>query len=493
MQLRRKLQLVLGGLGGVMLLTGFVAGLTLWELRGALPPSPDALPRTDRLLTRGLWIVGGATAVGLLGVALGTRWVLGALRRSLRVLWTAVEHVQAGRLEQRVPVEVEDEIGRVARALNRMTQTLSENTVSRSYLQAILDSMAELLFVVGDDGRIRRANRAALDALGLSHATLCGAPLARYFDADPLPPGPAAPPGPGSGAAPAASPTADATEDRVVERRLVPPEAAPRPVLVSRATLRGAGDGEGSLVCVAQDISARKEAERRLQRSLEEKSVLLREVQHRVKNNLQVILSLLHVQAQAVEDPDARRRFEDSVRRVRSIAAIHEQLYASSDVSRVAFGTYLDRLANRLLDAHRSRAVAVRVDAAADATLPVTLAVPAGLIVNELVSNALEHAFPEGREGTVTVQFRTEASTATLVVEDDGAGAEASGFASPGEGPSEGSSSTAPSLGLRLVRGLVRQLRGSLDVSADAGVRAVVTFPIDDEDTRSPPAEPRPG
>jgi PAS domain S-box-containing protein len=491
MQLRRKLQLVLGGLGGVMLLTGFVAGLTLWELREALPPSPDALPRTDRLLTRGLWIVGGATAIGLLGGALGTRWVLGALRRSLRVLWTAVEHVQAGRLEQRVPVEVEDELGHVARALNRMTQTLSENTVSRSYLQAILDSMAELLFVVGDDGRIRRANRAALDALGLSHATLRGAPLARYFDADPLPAEMASPPGSGSRAA--ASPTADTEEGRVVERRLVPPDAPPRPVLVSRATLRGAGDGEGTLVCVAQDISARKEAERKLQRSLEEKSVLLREVQHRVKNNLQVILSLLHVQAQAVDDPDARRRFEDSLRRVRSIAEIHEQLYASSDFSRVAFGTYLDRLANRILDAHRSRTVAVQVDADADATLPVTLAVPAGLIVNELVSNALEHAFPEGREGTVTVQFRAGASSATLVVEDDGAGAEGAAFASPEESSSEGSSSNAPSLGFRLVRGLVRQLRGSLDVSVDAGVRAVVTFPIDDEDAIFPPAEPRSG
>jgi two-component sensor histidine kinase len=244
---------------------------------------------------------------------------------------------------------------------------------------------------------------------------------------------------------------------------------------------------------VAQDISARKEAERKLQRSLEEKSVLLREVQHRVKNNLQVILSLLHVQAQAVDDPDARRRFEDSLRRVRSIAEIHEQLYASSDFSRVAFGTYLDRLANRILDAHRSRTVAVQVDADADATLPVTLAVPAGLIVNELVSNALEHAFPEGREGTVTVQFRAGASSATLVVEDDGAGAEGSAFASPEESSSEGSSSNAPSLGFRLVRGLVRQLRGSLDVSVDAGVRAVVTFPIDDEDAIFPPAEPRSG
>jgi two-component sensor histidine kinase len=263
-------------------------------------------------------------------------------------------------------------------------------------------------------------------------------------------------------------------------------------VLVSRAALRGTGDTGETFVCVAQDISARKEAERELQRSLEEKNVLLREVQHRVKNNLQVILSLLHVQAQAVRDPDARRRFEDSLRRVRSIAAIHEQLYASSDFARVEFGTYLDRLTKRLLDAHRSQAVSVQVDADDDATLPVTLAIPAGLIVNELVSNALEHAFPEDRAGTIAVQFRTDASTATLVVEDDGTGTNASIFAS-GASPERSSSGGRPpnsvssddsSLGVRLVRGLVRQLRGSMDVQTDPGVRVVVRFPIDTGDSR---------
>jgi two-component sensor histidine kinase/HAMP domain-containing protein len=539
MPLRRKLHLILGGLGGLMLLTGFVAGLTLWELRAPLSASPDALPRTDRLLMRGLWIVGGATAVGLLLVALGGRWILGALRRSLQGLWTTIEHVQAGRLAPPVSSGVEDEFGRLARALRRMTQTLSEHTVSRSYLQAILDSMAELLFVVGDDGRILRANQAALNALGLSHSALRGSPLARYFDADPLSAPPDTPPEPVSPAdsagAPATEPDDGSTVERAVERRLLPPDAAARPVLVSRAALRGAGDEDGTLVCVAQDISVRKEAERRLERSLEEKSVLLREVQHRVKNNLQVILSLLHVQAQAVRDPDARRRFGDSLQRVRAIAAIHEQLYGAGDVSRIAFGTYLTRLTHHLRDAHRSRAVSVRVEADADATLPVTQAIPAGLIVNELVSNALEHAFPAGHAGTVTVRFHLDASTATLIVADDGVGARgsivglhAAGEAAGGEAtggettgspvsegrapngpssspPSSNSPSSRPSssdhppsgrpssggttLGLRLVRGLVRQLRGTLDVRVDAGVQAVVTFPVGDADASPSPPE----
>jgi PAS domain S-box-containing protein len=439
MSLQRKVQLVVSGLalGGVV--AGGVAGLTLWYVQASAAPLLPESPTT--LLRRSLWLVVGTTGLVLVIAAAVGRWLLSSLRNSLDVLRTAVEQVQAGRLGAQVSVDADDELGRLAQSLNRMTTTLSQRTVSRDYLHAVLDSMAELLFVVDTEGRVRHANEAAADALDHSAADLRGTRLAPYFDADPL---------------------AD-QGDGPAERRLTPTDTPSRPVLVSRSTLQGAAADEGSLVCVAQDISDRKAAEEKLRRSLEEKEVLLREIHHRVKNNLQVISSLLHAQARDVESAPVQERFEETRERIRSMAAIHEQLYQSDDLSRVDFDGYLEVLLDELFRSHRADRIDRVLEAKAQ-PLPIDQAIPAGLIVNELVSNALEHAFPNGQGGTVSVTFRAEAEEASLVVADDGSGAEAL--------DAEGS------LGLRLVRGLTRQLRGTVSTDTEAGVTVTITFPI---------------
>ena len=442
MSLRRKIQVVVASLALGAGIAGGVAALVLWYVQVAAGPLLADVPETARLVRRGLWLVVGATGLVLVVAAAAGWWLISSLRHSLDVLRTAVEQVQAGRLGAQVSVDTGDELGRLAQSLNRMTTTLSRRTVSRDYLHAVLDSMAELLFVIDADGRIRHANEAAADALDRSTADLRGTRLAPYFDADPL-----------------------AEEaDGLVERRLTLTDSDSRPVLVSRSTLKGAAADEGSLVCVAQDISDRKAAEEKLRRSLEEKEVLLREIHHRVKNNLQVISSLLHAQARDVETASVQERFEETQERIRSMAAIHEQLYQSDDLSRVEFAEYLEVLMEELFRSHRTDHIARTLEAEAQ-PLPVDQAIPAGLIVNELVSNALEHAFPDGQDGTASVTFRTDAGEAQLVVADDGCGAEAL--------DDEGS------LGLRLVRGLTRQLRGSLSTETEAGVTVTVTFPID--------------
>ena len=444
MSLQRTIQWVFVGAGLCLLAVGGSAVVTLWSVRSSVVPalsasSPPVLPLFDR----GLWLVGGATVLGLLGLGAGGAWLLSSLRRSLNSLRTAVEHVRTGRLDATVAIDTADELGRLAKALSRTTTTLSRRTVSRTYLHAVLDSMAELLFVVGADGEVRHANRAAADALGQPPSTLRGTPLARYFDDDPR----------------------SAPDNGTVERTLAPlnDDRPPRPVLVSRSTLSGAGAPDGTLVCVAQDISDRKAAEEKLRRSLDEKEVLLREIHHRVKNNLQVVSSLLHAQARDVDAAAVAARFEDTRERIRSMAAIHEQLYQTDDVSRVDFDAYLEGLVDELFRSHRTRTIEreLHVDAA---TLPIDQAIPAGLIVNELVANALEHAFPDGGPGTVAVRFHTTPNDATLHVEDDGRGTNAL----------EGSSS----LGLRLVRGLTRQLRGTLTAHTDDGVAVTITFPL---------------
>jgi PAS domain S-box-containing protein len=263
MLLRRKMELTVAGLATGTLVSGFVAGLTLWYVRAGLDGTALAsVP--DALFARGLWIVGGATVVTVGGAVVAGWWLLRSFRHSVDVLQTAVEHVQTGRLDHDLDIDAPDELGRLARSLNRMTTTLSQHTVSRSYLHAVLDSMAELLFVVDADGRIERANQAAADVLGQSTDALRGTRLADHFDTNPL-----ASDGPST-----------------VECTLQPADGSERPVIVSRSQLQGAAPGDGDIVCVAQDISERKAIENELRRSLDEKEVLLREVHHRVKNNL---------------------------------------------------------------------------------------------------------------------------------------------------------------------------------------------------------------
>ncbi|WP_263786375.1 sensor histidine kinase [Salinibacter grassmerensis] len=440
MSFRRKILLVVFGLAVGAVVTGGVAGLTLWYVQvGAAPFLADA-PELNALLRRSLWLVGGVTGVLALGAAVAGRWLLASFRQSLQVLRDAVEQVRTGRLDAQVSVDPDDELRRLAQALNRMTTTLSQQTVSRDYLQAVLDSMAELLFVVDPDGRIRRVNAAAAEALGRSASALRGTALDDHFNTDPL----------------------TSSAEGAVERILAPTNGPERPVLVSRSALERTDATQGTLVCVAQDISERKATEEKLRRSLEEKEVLLREIHHRVKNNLQVISSLLNAQARDVEISSVEDRFAETQDRIRSMASIHEQLYQSGDLARVEFDAYLEGLLDDLFRSHRTDHIDRTLEADAQ-PLSVDQAIPAGLIVNELVTNALEHAFPTGQSGTVAVTFYADEGTARLAVADDGRGT---------DGLDENGS-----LGLRLVRGLTRQLRGTLSTDLDDGVTVTITFP----------------
>jgi two-component sensor histidine kinase len=158
--------------------------------------------------------------------------------------------------------------------------------------------------------------------------------------------------------------------------------------------------------------------------SLREKEVLLKEIHHRVKNNLQVISSLLSLQARYLPDPAARQIFRASQHRVQSIALVHEKLYQSADLSHVDFSDYTVALLDNLFETFDAgpRGISKVVDIGA-IRLSVDIAIPCGLIVNELVTNALKHAFPGGREGTVRVILREGADGALdLTVGDDGVG-----------------------------------------------------------------------
>jgi two-component sensor histidine kinase/ABC-type amino acid transport substrate-binding protein len=217
------------------------------------------------------------------------------------------------------------------------------------------------------------------------------------------------------------------------------------------------------------DLSERKKAEEELVRSLEEKELLLREVHHRVKNNLQVICSLINLQMNAGSRSAANKSLLiDIESRVRAMSLVHEILYRSDSFSSVDFATYIDSLCDHLLEAYSADRDAVRLRTSiAELSLPLEKAIPCGLIVNELVVNSLKHAFPDGRRGSIEVSLaRTCDGQASLVVRDDGTGLPAAEDAS------------GPTIGMNLVRTLAAQLGGEFEASGGKGTTARVTFPV---------------
>jgi two-component sensor histidine kinase len=224
-----------------------------------------------------------------------------------------------------------------------------------------------------------------------------------------------------------------------------------------------------------REIDGRKRVEGQLKASLKEKEVLLQEIHHRVKNNMQVISSLLNLQSGYVEDPQALEVFQESQHRVRSMALIHEKLYQSENLAQIDFGEYIRSLVTSLSRSYSARAGDITLDIRADdVPLGIDTAVPCGLILNELVSNALKYAFPDGRAGQVRVELTADDDRrVTLTVGDDGVGF-----------PEGLDFRGTTSLGLQLVNTLVDQLEGSIELNNGRGTEFKITFSVPNQTVR---------
>ena len=215
------------------------------------------------------------------------------------------------------------------------------------------------------------------------------------------------------------------------------------------------------------EINEKLLAEERLKTSLHEKEVLLREIHHRVKNNLQIITSLLFLQAEHIRDPVLVGALTDSQARVKSMALVHEKLYQSHNLSSVDFQAYLENLVANLLIAYNIDRMKVRVTISAkDLRLPLNPAISLGLMMNELISNSLKYAFPGSRTGNLVITGTGDAETIRVRVQDDGVGI-----------PEDFDWVNAKSLGLHLVRMLSRQLKGTVVLSRNPGTEFAITLP----------------
>ncbi len=248
-------------------------------------------------------------------------------------------------------------------------------------------------------------------------------------------------------------------------------EARLSPIRNSAGTVIGA-------LGLSQDITERKQAEEQIQASLREKEVLLREVHHRVKNNFQIIVSLLSLQARNIESDDTTRIFNDSINRIRAMALVHESLYRSSDISEIDFASYIRTISEEIFDNYASidRRPEFRLDID-EIRLAVDQAIPCGLIVNELITNSLKYAFPAGSEpGRVMVSLKCcENDTASLMVADDGVGM-----------PEGFSAAQSQTLGIELVMLLAKQIQGSWAIDRAGGTAWSITFPRHKRQAQSP-------
>jgi PAS domain S-box-containing protein len=218
-----------------------------------------------------------------------------------------------------------------------------------------------------------------------------------------------------------------------------------------------------------RDVTHRVESERSIRQSLAEKETLIKEIHHRVKNNLQIVTSLLHLQTQFIQDPDMLARLQESQDRIHTMALVHEKIYQSKDLSRIDFKDYLEALTRHISNSYRNPLIKLSQSLPAeDVYVGIDTAVPCGLIVNEVLTNAYKHAFKPGSAGSVELVLAVTDDTATLTIADSGKGLPNTDI----------QAYQSASLGMQLVDALVHQLRGRLDVQNAPGARFVLSFKL---------------
>ncbi len=233
-------------------------------------------------------------------------------------------------------------------------------------------------------------------------------------------------------------------------------------------------DGEllGS-VHIARDITERRKMEKKLEKALHDKEILMKEIHHRVKNNLMMISSLLNIQSHYINDPDVKDLFTESQNRARSMALLHKELYESGDMKDIELSEYLSTLSKEIMHSYNSRDL--NVDLGLDlqkGTIDVDRAIPLGLIATETIINSFKHAFPNGK-GKINIKLYKDDDSYVLIISDDGVG-----FPEDLDFRSQGN------MGMMLINGLINQIDGSINMKCENGTQFIIKFkdeePIDE-------------
>jgi len=397
-----------------------------------------------------------ATVLTLLCVAvtliLGTI-VWRSIDAPVSALHRAALRIGEGQFDTRVDLKVDGEFGVLAGAFNQMTEALANTTVSVKSLESIFDSIAGILITMDSDCIMTNVNRGALELLGYQREDLLGRPFelicARFDD----------------GTAEFDFEDNNVGIATVKEIYLVRRDGSAVPVSFSSAEILNSQGTPQGYVCVAQDLTERKEIEAQVHASLAEKDLLLRELHHRVKNNMQVVSSFLAIQASYASNDEVVLELEESQRRIQAMALIHEQLHHATQSGSVDVADYLRSLVHQIGESFGYPGT-IEVDLYIHRkTEGVDQALLCGLIVNELVTNSLKHAFGARQQGRSGVGLRDEDDgKRVLEVWDDGPGLV------------QVSDPDRRSLGLKLVDTLAKSLEGDFIVVPGRGARFRISF-----------------
>jgi PAS domain S-box-containing protein len=326
------------------------------------------------------------------------------------------------------------------------------------------------------NGTIQEANRAAAALLNIMPDRLPGIPLIVFIASE--------------ACQPFRAQLAWLQNGAEVHEWGIPIQPRHKPVFPAVFSVTPARDARGQVIglrWLLRDITERQRAHEALEQRVRERTMeltqanttlqaalgqaelLMKELHHRVKNNLQVIASLLHLQSASLQEPRLQAIFQDCQERIRAMALVHELLYQSGDLERVELARYLKALAIQMFRSYRISPERIRLTIQADEVyLHINTAIPCGLLCHELLSNCFKHAFPEDRSGEVTIILRAvPAGQLTLTVHDTGVGF-----------PTDVNFRRTESLGLQLVSMLTEQLRGTIALERHGGTRFTLTFPI---------------
>lgn len=343
-------------------------------------------------------------------------------------------------------------ISTIARDITQRKKTDDAILQAKEEWEHTFDSVPDLIAILDTNFRVVRANKAMANRLNVDPEEAIG--LTCYNAVH------------GLNAPPSFCPYLKLLEDGQEHTAEVHEDRMGGDFIVSVSPLH---DSDGNLVGsvhVARDITDRKKAEDKIKKSLEEKEVLLSEIHHRVKNNMQIISSLLNLQSQYVASAETVDVLQESQDRVKAMAAIYEKLSQSNDLTKINFESYIQSLIQGLFYSHRIKEGQINpIIKIENIMLNIETAIPCGLIISELVSNSLKHAFPEGKEGKLCVSIKSHDNKYKMKISDDGIGF-----------PENIDFKNTDTLGLKLVNTLVNQIDGEVTLDRSHGTEYTIIF-----------------
>ncbi len=365
--------------------------------------------------------------------------------RPMNKLSLASRKIGEGDLDTHIEVNSSDEVGQLMNAFNMMVENLKKRTISRDFLDNVIESMKEALFIINEDNIVERVNNAACLLLGYEHDELVGLNISEIQLAVP-------------------------DSEHSIEARMMKRSGERVDVTITMSKLTNPYGNSELRLFVITDISDRVESEEQIKKSLEEKKVLLAEIHHRVKNNLAVISGLLQMQSWSIESDEAKKVLSDSHLRVQSIALVHEMLYESDSLAYIRYDKYINDLLQAITSMYMETGIDVDLKSNVDEIeLTINQAIPVSLLLNEIIVNAYKHAFDGRDKGEIVVDMWDELNKVYIEIKDNGVGVDINEM------------EESRSMGMTIIRTLIKQVDGSYNVEqlAEGGTKVSVEFELD--------------